>query len=166
MSAMRCPDPVIFLEPKRIYRTFREEVPDEDYSIPIGKAKVVSEGNNVTLLSWGAMVQTCKEAAAVASKDNLSVELIDIRSLLPFDIESVLRSVKKTGRLVIAHEAPKIGGFGGELAAQVSERAIDTLQAPILRVGGYDTPFPYSLESDYLPSANRVFKAIKNVASY
>lgn len=166
LSAMRCPDPVIFLEPKRIYRTFREDVPDEEYSIPIGKAKVVSEGKDVTLLSWGAMVQTCKEAVAVASKANISVELIDLRSLLPFDLESIMHSVKKTGRLVIAHEAPKIGGFGGELAAQVSERAIDSMQAPILRVGGYDTPFPYSLENEYLPSANRVFKAIKNVASY
>ncbi len=166
LSAMRCPDPVIFLEPKRIYRTFREEVPDDDYTTPIGKASVVSEGSDVTLLSWGAMVQTCNEAVALASKENISVELIDLRSLLPFDIESILRSVKKTGRLAIAHEAPKIGGFGGELAAQVSERAIDSLQAPILRVGGYDTPFPYSLENQYLPSSSRVLKAIKNLAGY
>lgn len=166
LSAMHSPDPVIFLEPKRIYRTFREEVPDDEYEIPIGKAKVVSEGSGVTLLSWGAMVQTCKETVTLASKEKISVELIDMRSLLPFDIEAILRSVKKTGKLVIAHEAPKIGGFGGELAAQVSERAIDSLQAPILRVGGYDTPFPYSLENQYLPSPERVFKAIKNVASY
>lgn len=166
ISAMRSQDPVIFLEPKRIYRTFRQEVPDEDYTIPVGKARVISEGSDVTLLTWGAMVQTCKEAVLLVSKENISTELIDLRSLLPFDIETILQSVKKTGRLVIAHEAPKVGGFGGELAAQVSERAIDSLQAPILRVGGYDTPFPYSLETQYLPSPNRVFKALKNVVRY
>jgi pyruvate/2-oxoglutarate/acetoin dehydrogenase E1 component len=163
---MRSPDPVIFLEPKRIYRTVKEEVPPEEYTIPIGKAKVVQEGNDVTLVSWGAMVHTCREAVALAAKENLSVELVDLRSLLPFDIETVIRSVTKTGRLVIAHEATKIAGFGAEIAAQVSERAIDTLKAPIFRVAGYDTPFPYALENVYLASPERILRAVKKALSY
>ena len=166
ISAMRSPDPVIFLEPKRIYRTVKEEVPPEEYTIPIGKAKVVQEGNDVTLVSWGAMVHTCREAVALAAKENLSVELVDLRSLLPFDIETVIRSVTKTGRLVIAHEANKIAGFGAEIAAQVSERAIDTLKAPIFRVAGYDTPFPYALENVYLASPERILRAVKKALSY
>jgi 2-oxoisovalerate dehydrogenase E1 component beta subunit len=166
ISAMRSPDPVIFLEPKRIYRTVKEEVPTEEYTIPIGKAKVVQEGSDVTLVSWGAMVHTCREAVALAAKENLSVELVDLRSLLPFDIETVIQSVTKTGRLVIAHEATKIAGFGAEIAAQVSERAIDTLKAPIFRVAGYDTPFPYALENVYLASPERILRAVKKALSY
>jgi len=166
LSAMRSSDPVIFLEPKRIYRTVKEEVPEHDYTIPIGKADTLLQGDDVTLLSWGAMVQTCKETVSLASKEGISVELVDLRSLLPFDIETILSSVRKTGRLVIAHEAPKIGGFGGEIAAQVSERAIDSLKAPIVRVGGYDTPFPYSLENSYLPSPQRVLDSVRKLASY
>ncbi len=166
LSAMRCQDPVIFLEPKRIYRTVREEVPAGEYLVPIGKAKVVQEGSGVTLVSWGAMVQTCREAVGMAAKENLSVELIDLRSLLPFDIETVIQSVKKTGRLVVAHEATKIAGFGAEIAAQVSERAIDSLRAPIVRVAGYDTPFPYALENAYMPSPERILRALKKASSY
>jgi len=166
IAAMRSPDPVIFLEPKRIYRTVREEVPAEEYTIPIGKAKIVQEGSDVTLVSWGAMVHTCREAVSLAAKENLSVELVDLRSLLPFDIETVIQSVTKTGRLVIAHEATKIAGFGAEIAAQVSERAIDTLKAPILRVAGYDTPFPYALENAYLASPERILRAVKKALSH
>jgi pyruvate/2-oxoglutarate/acetoin dehydrogenase E1 component len=163
---MRSPDPVIFLEPKRIYRTVKEEVPSEEYTIPIGKAKVVQEGSDLTLVSWGAMVQTCRDAASLAAKEGVSVELVDLRSLLPFDIETVIKSVTKTGRLVIAHEATKIAGFGAEIAAQVSERAIDTLEAPILRVAGYDTPFPYALENVYLASPERILRAVRKALSY
>lgn len=166
LSAIRGPDPVIFLEPKRIYRTFKEDVPEQDYSIPIGKARVITEGHNVTLVSWGATVETCKEALAASSKVGISVELIDLISLLPFDIQTILRSVRKTGRLVIAHEAARIGGVGAEIAAQVSERAIDSVQAPIVRVAGYDTPFPYALEGTYLPTAHRILSAVKKVANY
>jgi len=166
LSAMRSPDPVIFLEPKRIYRTVKEEVPAEEYLVPIGKAKVVQEGTDVTLVSWGAMVQTCREAVALAAKENLSVELIDLRSLLPFDIETVVQSVRKTGRLVIAHEATKIAGFGAEISAQVSERAIDSLRAPILRLAGFDTPFPYALENVYMPSPERILRTVRKALSY
>jgi pyruvate dehydrogenase E1 component beta subunit len=166
LSAIRSPDPVIFLEPKRLYRTVKEEVPDEEYLIPIGKAKVVQEGKNITLISWGPMVQTCKEALPLAAGENLSVELIDLRSLLPFDIETIIDSVKKTGRVVIAHEATKIAGFGAEISAQISERAVDSLKAPTLRVAGYDTPFPYALESMYMPSPERILRALRKVSSY
>ncbi|HVC27534.1 MAG TPA: alpha-ketoacid dehydrogenase subunit beta [Nitrososphaerales archaeon] len=166
-TAMRGSDPVMFLEPKRIYRTVKEELPaDEEFTIPFGKAKVIQEGTGVTLVSWGAMVHTCKAAVELASKENVSVELIDMRTLMPFDIETVLNSVKKTGRVVIAHEATKISGFGGELAAQIAERAIDSLQAPIVRLGGIDAPFPYALESTYLPSPERVLRSIRKAASY
>ena len=166
LSAIRSPDPVIFLEPKRIYRSVKEEVPAEDYTVPIGKARVVQEGGDVTLVSWGAMVQTCREAVARAAKENVSVELIDMRSLLPFDVETVVGSVKKTGRLIVAHEATKTGGFGAEIAAQISERAIDSLRAPIIRVAGFDTPFPYALESAYLPSPERILRAVGRAMSY
>ena len=130
-TAMRGSDPVIFLEPKRVYRTVKEELPtEEDFAIPFGKAKVLQEGTGVTLVTWGAMVHTCRAAVQLAAKENVSVELIDMRTLMPFDIETVLASVKKTGRVVVAHEATKVSGFGGEVAAQIAERAIDSLQAP------------------------------------
>ncbi len=166
-TAMRGSDPVMFLEPKRIYRTVKEELPaDEEFAIPFGKAKVLKEGTGVTLVSWGAMVHTCKAAVELASKENVSVELIDMRTLMPFDIETILASVRKTGRVVIAHEATKVSGFGGELAAQIAERAIDSLQAPIVRLGGFDAPFPYALENTYLPSPERILRAIRKAASY
>jgi 2-oxoisovalerate dehydrogenase E1 component beta subunit len=165
-SAMRSPDPVIFLEPKRLYRSLKQEVPAEDYTVPIGRASVVQEGDVVTLVSWGPMVQTCKEAVALASREGIGVELIDLRSLLPFDIETLLRSVEKTGRVVIAHEATKISGFGAEISAQISERAMDFLKAPISRVAGYDTPFPYALENAYMTSPERILRAIRKAARY
>ncbi len=166
LSAMRSPDPVMFLEPKRLYRTIKEDVPDEEYLIPIGKANVVQEGSDITLVSWGPMVQTCKEALPLAANEKMSVELIDLRSLMPFDIRTVIESVKKTGRVVVAHEATKVAGFGAEISAQVSERAIDSLKAPIIRVTGYDTPFPYALENSYLPKPERILKALRKASSY
>ncbi len=111
-------------------------------------------------------MHTCKAAVELASKENISVELIDMRTLMPFDIETVLASVKKTGRVVVAHEATKISGFGAEIAAQIAEKAIDSLEAPIVRLGGFDTPFPYALESSYLPSPERILRAIRKAASY
>lgn len=166
-TAIRGSDPVMFLEPKRVYRTVKEELPaEEEFAIPFGKAKVVMEGTAVTLVSWGAMVHTCKSAAELASKEGTSVELIDMRTLMPFDLETVLDSVRKTGRVVIAHEATKISGFGGEIAAQIAERAIDSLQAPIVRLGGFDAPFPYAMENTYLPSPERVLRSIRRAARY
>ncbi|HUH99605.1 MAG TPA: alpha-ketoacid dehydrogenase subunit beta [Nitrososphaerales archaeon] len=166
-TAMRGSDPVIFLEPKRVYRTVKEELPaDEEFVIPFGKAKVLQEGTNVTLISWSAMIHTCKAAVELASSEGTSVELIDMRTLMPFDLETILASVRKTGRVVIAHEATKISGFGGEIAAQIAERAIDSLQAPIVRLGGFDAPFPYALENTYLPNPERILRAIRKAASY
>jgi pyruvate dehydrogenase E1 component beta subunit len=166
LSSIRCQDPVLFLEPKRIYRTVKGEVPDEDYTVPIGKASVAQSGGDVTLISWGAMVQTCMTACALAKDEGVDVELVDLRSLLPFDVETIMASVRKTGRVVIAHEATRTAGFGAEIAAQIAERGVDSLEAPILRVAGADAPFPYALEKLYLPSPERVLTAIRRVASY
>ena len=165
-SALRDPDPILFLEPKRIYRTVRGDVPDEDYSIPIGRAKVVHEGNDVVVFAYGAMLHVAMEAAELAAPSGISVEVVDIRTLLPFDIETIIASVQKTGRVVILHEACKTCGFGAEIAAQIAERAILHLKAPIVRVAGYDTPFPFILEDDYMPNAKRVLRAIEKVHNF
>jgi 2-oxoisovalerate dehydrogenase E1 component beta subunit len=165
-SAIRDPDPVIFLEPKKIYRAVKGEVPDEDYTVPIGKAKVAREGKDVSVYCYGAMLHVGMEAAENASSQNVDVEVIDLRTLVPLDIETIITSVQKTGRAIIVHEAPKTAGFGAEIAATIAERAIEFLKAPILRVAGYDTPFPYTLEEVYMPSVPRVMKAIEKVMSY
>jgi len=166
IAAMRDNDPVMFFEPKRIYRAFKDDIPDDDYTLPIGKAKIVKEGNDVTLISYGATMVPAKEAATLATQENVDVELIDLRTLAPLDSEAILDSAKKTGRIVIAHEAPKTLGMGAEISAMISEKAVEYLQAPILRVAGLDAPVPYSLESTYLPNAKRILTSIKKVASY
>lgn len=166
IAAMRDNDPVMFFEPKRIYRAFKDDIPDDDYTLPIGKAKIVKEGNDVTLISYGATMVPAKEAATLATQENVDVELIDLRTLAPLDSEAILDSAKKTGRIVIAHEAPKTLGMGAEISALISEKAVEYLQAPILRVAGLDAPVPYSLESTYLPNAKRILTSIKKVASY
>jgi pyruvate dehydrogenase E1 component beta subunit len=166
LSAMRGEDPVIFLEPKRVYRAARGEVPEGDYTVPIGQAKVVREGRQVTVLCYGAMVHTVMEAVSKGLTQDFDPEIIDLRTLLPLDTETVLASVRKTGRLVIAHEAPKTCGYGAELAALVAEKAILHLEAPITRVAGFDTPFPYTLENEYLPSPERIAKAIADTANF
>ncbi len=162
-SAVRDDDPVIFLEPKRLYRSIREEVPEGDYTVPIGKAEILRVGADVTLITYGSMVPTVLEAAAEASKEGINPEVVDIRSLVPLDTEAILGSVKKTGRAVVIYEAPKSMGFGAEIAAFLAEEAMDYLKAPILRVGGFDIPFPYVHENLYLPNANRILKAVRKV---
>jgi 2-oxoisovalerate dehydrogenase E1 component beta subunit len=166
LSAMRGEDPVIFMEPKRVYRAAKGEVPEGDYTVPLSQAKVVREGQQLTVLCYGAMVHTCVEAAQLAEKDGFDPEIIDLRTLLPLDTETVLASVRKTGRVVIAHEAPKTCGFGAELAALIAEKALLSLEAPIARVAGFDTPFPYTLENEYMPSPDRVALAIKQTAQF
>jgi pyruvate dehydrogenase E1 component beta subunit len=168
LASIRDEDPVIFMEPKRVYRAARGEVPEGDYTIPIGQAKIVRPGQQVTVLCWGAMVHTCIEAAAKATDSDAGydLEIIDLRSLLPFDVDTIMASVKKTGRVVIVHEAPRTCGFGAELAATIQERAILSLEAPILRVTGFDTPFPYTLEHEYLPDADRVLDAVRRVVDF
>jgi 2-oxoisovalerate dehydrogenase E1 component beta subunit len=166
LASIRDEDPVIFMEPKRVYRAARGDVPEGDYTIPIGQAKVIRAGRQVTVLAWGAMVHTCLEAAEAAAKDGYDLEVIDLRTLLPFDVEAILTSVKKTGRVVVVHEAPRTCGFGAELAATIQERALLHLEAPILRVTGFDTPFPYTLEHEYLPDADRILDAVERVVSF
>jgi 2-oxoisovalerate dehydrogenase E1 component beta subunit len=165
-AAIRDPDPVIFMEPKKIYRSIREDVPDDDYIVPLGKARLVKEGNDVTIYTYGAMTYVALEAAELASKEGYDVEIIDLRTLIPLDIYTIIDSIKKTGRAIILHEAPKTLGFGAEISALISEKAIEYLKAPIIRVTGFDTPFPYTLENLYLPNSYRVLKAIKHVMTY
>jgi 2-oxoisovalerate dehydrogenase E1 component beta subunit len=159
------------MEPKRVYRASRAEVPSGELTIPLGQAKLLREaagrsGRSVTLIAWSAMVHTALEATTRAVEQGYDVELIDLRTLMPFDIEAIIRSVHKTGRAVVAHEAPRTCGFGAEIAASIQERAMLHLEAPILRVTGFDTPFPYTLEHDYLPGAERILDALERVVSF
>ena len=166
ISAIRDPDPVVFFEPKRVYRAFREEVPVDEYTVPIGKAKVVNEGTDITVITWGAPVFQCLEAMDALPED-VSVELIDLRTIYPVDIDTIAESVSKTGRAVIVHEAPKTAGFGAEIAAIIQERCFLHLEAPVQRVAGFDTVMPYyKLELDYLPEAARITKGIEECLAY
>jgi 2-oxoisovalerate dehydrogenase E1 component beta subunit len=166
LAALEGDDPVIFLEPKRLYRTTKADVPEGRFTVPLSSARIAREGTSCTLLAYGAMVPVCVEAAETAAQAGSSVEVVDLRTLVPLDAETVLASVRKTGRVVIVHEAPRTGGFGAELAALIAEQALTSLQAPVLRVTGYDTPFPYTLEHTYLPDAPRVTRAIEHVMTY
>ena len=164
ISAIRDPDPVIFFEPKRIYRAFREEVPEDEYTIPLGKARIVTEGEEITMISWGASVIECMNAIEASGR---SIELVDLRTIYPIDTETIVNSVKKTGRAVIVHEAPKTGGLGAEIASRIMEHCFLHLEAPVQRVAGFDTIMPYyKLEHEYLPDATRIGKALEEVAAY
>jgi pyruvate dehydrogenase E1 component beta subunit len=166
LASIRDPDPVLFFEPKRIYRAAKGEVPDGDYTVPLGKAAVVRAGKDVTLLAWGAMLYEALAAAEEASTQGIDCEVVDLRTLWPVDIDTVLESVEKTGRIIVVHEAPRTCGFGAELIALVSEKAFLHLEAPPARVCGYDTPFPYTLEMEYLPLARRILPVIVATAKY
>jgi pyruvate dehydrogenase E1 component beta subunit len=167
IAAIRDPDPVLFLEPKRIYRAVKGEVPDGDYTVPIGKAQVVREGEHITLVAWGAMVHTCLETMDVLAGEGIDAELIDARSISPFDLDTVVESVKKTGRLVVVHEAPKTCGFGAEIIALINEKAFLHLSAPPSRVTGFDTVMPLpATERLYLPSTHRISATIKQTMEY
>lgn len=166
ISSMRDDDPVIFFEPKRLYRSVKGEVPEESYTVELGKAQVVRPGKDVTVLAWGAMVPICLKAADLCEPRGADCEVIDLRTLVPLDEETILSSVKKTGRVVIVQEAPKTCGFGAELAAIIAEEAILYLEAPITRVSGLDTPFPYTLEHIYLPDPERVALAVGKVKNF
>lgn len=166
LASIRDPDPVIFLEPKRIYRAAKGEVPEGDYTVDLGKAAIRREGSSVTVVSWGAMVYEALEAAQQAAQQGVEVEVIDLRTLWPLDIDTLTRSIQKTGRLVVVHEAPKSCGFGAEIVSLLTERAFLHLQAPPVRVAGWDTPFPYTLENDYLPLAHRILPALLSTATY
>jgi pyruvate dehydrogenase E1 component beta subunit len=166
LASIRDPDPVLFFEPKRIYRAAKGDVPEGDYTVPLGKAAVVREGSDVTVLAWGAMLYEAVAAAEEAKKQGIACEIVDLRTLWPVDVETIVASVRKTGRLVVVHEAPRTCGFGAELVSLVVERAFDRLEAPPRRVCGFDTPFPYTLEMEYLPLAHRILPAVVETVRY
>ena len=166
LSAIFCDDPVIFLEPKALYRHGKEEVEEGFFTIDMDKARIAREGKDVTVVSWGAMVPIVESAADEVKEKGIDVEIIDIRSMLPWDAQTVLESVKKTGRCIAVQEAPRTCGFASEVAATVGERALEYLEAPIGRVSGFDTPFPYTLEHVYKPDKKRVVNAIEYVVNW
>ncbi len=166
LASIRDANPVIFFEPKRIYRASVGEVPEEDYELPLGKAEVVREGSDITLLAWGAQMEYIELAAELADKEGISCELIDLRTILPWDVDTVVASVKKTGRLLISHEAPITGGFAGEIATTVQEQCFLHLEAPIARVAGLDVPYPLALEKEYIPDQWKIFEAIKTSVNF
>ncbi len=166
LASIRDPDPVLFFEPKRIYRAAKGDVPDGDYTVEIGKAAVVREGKDVTVIAWGAMLYEAIAAADEAAANGVECEVLDLRTLWPVDIDAIVESVKKTGRVVVVHEAPKTCGFGAELVALINEKAFLHLEAPPMRVTGFDTPFPYTLEMEYLPLAHRILPAVMQTAQF
>lgn len=166
LASIEDDDPVMFMEPKRVYRASRGDVPEDYYTVPLGQAKIARVGEDVTVIAYGAMVHTVLEAARSAAEDGLDMEVIDLRSLVPLDTETIVQSAKKTGRIVVVHEAPLTCGFGAELVARLQEQAFLHLEAPIQRVAGLDTPFPHTLEHAYLPDAGRVTGACRAVMSF
>ena len=165
-AAIQDPDPVVFLEPMRIYRAIKEEVPEEDYVIPLGKANVVREGTDMTIITWGALVKSTLQAVEKI-KDKVNAEVVDLRTIYPFDVETVVASVKKTGRALVVHEAPRTSGFGAEIVAQINEKALDSIEAPVLRITGYDMALPFAnLENEYIPSEERIIAGINKVMDY
>jgi pyruvate dehydrogenase E1 component beta subunit len=167
LSAIRDPDPVIFMEPKRIYRALREEVPDEEYSIPLDRARIAAEGSDVTLIAWGAMLHVTLQAAKLMADKGISAEVIDLRTLSPLDNHTVIESVKKTKRAVVVHEAPRSCGVGAEIIARINEMALVYLEAPVERVTGFDVIMPLpKLEKLYLPDVGRVVHAIDRVMNF
>ena len=166
LAAIRDPDPVLFFEPKRIYRAAKGDVPEGDYTVPLSKAKLVRTGKDVTLIAWGAMLYETIAAADQAAEKGIECDILDLRTLWPVDIDAIVESVKKTGRVVVVHEAPRTCGFGAELITLIGEKAFLHLEAPPRRVTGFDTPFPYTLEMEYLPLAHRILPAIVETASF
>ncbi|SDX40144.1 pyruvate dehydrogenase E1 component beta subunit [Marininema mesophilum] len=167
LAAIQDPDPVIYLEPMKIYRSIRQEVPRDWFQVPIGKARIVQEGDDVTVLTWGAMVPVAEKAVATWADKGITCDLIDLRSLYPFDEETIIQSVKKTGRAVIVHEAPRTGGLGAEIVALINEQAFLWLEAPVERVTGYDVPVPmFALEDHFRPGLERIGKALDRVMTF
>jgi 2-oxoisovalerate dehydrogenase E1 component beta subunit len=166
LASIDDPDPVIFLEPKALYRSTKGEVPDGKYTVPLSTLRTVREGKNVTVFCYGAMVPVCAKAAEQAAAKGIECTIVDLRTLLPLDEDGVLDAAKRTGRVVVVHEAPRFCGFGGEISALIAENAIEYMEAPIARVTGFDTPFPNTLEHHYLPDDRRVLDAIEHVAGF
>lgn len=167
LAAIRDPDPVFFLEPKRIYRLVKQEVPDNGEALPLDKCFILREGSDITLVTWGAMTHETMLAAEQLATEGIEAEVIDVATVKPLDIETILNSIAKTGRCVIIHEAPRSCGVGAEIAAEIIEKGLLNLHAPVMRVTGYDTPVPYfRLEKKYLPSVNRIINKIKQVLEF
>jgi 2-oxoisovalerate dehydrogenase E1 component beta subunit len=168
-SAIRDPDPVLFFEHKRTYRLFRQEVPDEDYTVPLGKARVAREGDDLTVIAYGLMLHYSLQAAEELAQEGVDVEVVDLRTLVPLDTATILDSVKKTNKVLIVHEDTRTGGFGGELAAVIAEEAFEYLDGPIRRLTGPDVPampFNTKLEEAFLPSPERIARAMRDLAAY
>ncbi|WP_148253921.1 alpha-ketoacid dehydrogenase subunit beta [Aidingimonas lacisalsi] len=161
LAAIRDANPVLFFEPKRLYRASTGEVSEADYQLPLGSADVLKTGDDITLVGWGAQMTMIEAAVEFAEEQGISCEIIDLRTLMPWDVATVVESVVKTGRLVVTHEAPLTGGFAGEIAATIQERCFLYLESPIARVTGLDTPFPLTLEKEYMPDQWKLFEAIK-----
>ena len=168
VAAIRDPNPVLYFEQKYLYRLIKDEVPEELYEVEIGKAKIVQEGDHITLLTYGNMVHVAKKALQELEKNKINVELVDLRSLVPLDKEAIIKSVKKTNRVIILHEARKYSGFGGELAGILAEECFDDLAAPIIRLGSKHTPIPMNpaLEKDYLPKVEDIVNAAERLMKY
>ncbi len=166
LASIRAKDPVVFFEPKRLYRASIGEVPEGDYELPLGKAEIVKNGDQVTVLAWGAQMEIIEKAVEMAEQEGISCEIIDLRSILPWDVDTVAQSVLKTGRLVINHEAPLTSGFGAEIAATIQDRCFLHLESPIMRVCGLDTPFPLMHEKEYMPDHLKTYEAIKRSVNY
>ncbi len=167
-ASIRDDDPVLYFEHKFLYRRVKGDVPDEDYTIPIGKSKVIKEGKDVTVITYSAMVHIALEAAAMLEGEGINAEIVDLRTLMPLDKDGIYASVKKTSKVIILHEPPLTGGIGGEIAALISEDIFDYLDGPVLRIGAKDTPVPYSppMEEFYLPKADDVVEAVRRLAAY
>jgi len=166
LSALRQEDPVLFMEPKRIYRAAKGEVPEEDYTIPLEEAALLREGDDVTVIAWGAMLHEAMAAVDEAEKAGIRCDLLDLRTLWPLDIDAVVASAQKTGRVVVVHEAARTCGLGAEISALIQERAFVHLEAPVKRVTGWDTPFPYTLDDAYLPRAPRILQGIRDTVAF
>jgi pyruvate dehydrogenase E1 component subunit beta len=166
LASIEDPDPVLFLEPKALYRTTKSEVPEGWYTTPLSRLRTVRTGKDVTVFCYGAMVPVCVKAAEQAAEKGIESLVVDLRTLLPLDEEGVLEAAKQTGRVVVVHEAPRFCGFGAEISALIAENIIEYMEAPIARVTGFDTPFPNTLEHHYLPDARRVLDAIEHVARF
>ena len=167
-SAIRDNDPVLYFEHKGLYRRIKEDLPETEYTVPIGKARVFREGTDVSIITYGAMVYTAQEAADRLAEEDISVEIVDLRTLAPLDEETILESVRKTSRAMVLHEDTMTGGFGGEIAARITERAFDCLDAPVVRIASPDTPIPYSppLEDAFLPNADNVVEKVRWLVAY
>ncbi|GGD52195.1 alpha-ketoacid dehydrogenase subunit beta [Lacimicrobium alkaliphilum] len=166
LASIRDDNPVLFMEPKRLYRASVGDVPEDDFTLPLGKAEITKSGSDITLVAWGAQMEVLDKASELAQKEGIDAEVIDLRSILPWDADTVCESVVKTGRLLISHEAPLTGGFASEIAATVQDKCFLNLESPIARVCGLDTPYPLAHEKEYMPDHLKVFEAIKRTVHY